>query len=302
MKKVWRRIKEVFGLLLILAVIAWGAVIFWKDGILNILYEEMQQYAYLDKYILQDEEVSLQDLIEFSNGGEGKKRDFVGKRIHFAAYSLGELWGNVYVYKGHKEDVITADWQSYVDDLNGFVMLKWGKAEDFPKGYTEIDGVITDIEISSEITPEIYVKKIEKKDFEDIEWEDWQVMTKKKFEVKKKIKPDIEIMKGGIKRYFKSIEFSDMGAKLTFVPEKLRESSFDDVKQENGTIGNVEIDYNGKKYRRIPTRTIDSGSDYIREETIFIKEIKAQGMLKMQLSIVGSEKSEIIEISLDDDK
>ena len=65
MKKVWRRIKEVFGLLLILAVIAWGAVIFWKDGILNILYEEMPQYAYLDKYILQDEEVSLQDLIEF---------------------------------------------------------------------------------------------------------------------------------------------------------------------------------------------------------------------------------------------
>ena len=38
MKKVWRRIKEVFGLLLILAVIAWGAVIFLKDGILNILY------------------------------------------------------------------------------------------------------------------------------------------------------------------------------------------------------------------------------------------------------------------------
>ena len=37
MKKVWRRVKEVFGLLLILAVIMWGLLVYWKDGIIYIV-------------------------------------------------------------------------------------------------------------------------------------------------------------------------------------------------------------------------------------------------------------------------
>lgn len=302
MKKVWRRVKEIFGLLVVLVLIMWWFVTFNKETVLGILYENMPQYAYLDKYILQDRDVSLRELIEFSDGGEGEKKDFVGKRIHFAAHIEGG-WGNVYVYKGYKVNEVTADWQSYVQgNLGGYVGLRWGKTKKIPEGFAEVDGVITDIQIFDEITPVVYVKKIEKKDFEDIEWEDWQAMTEKDFEVKKEIKPDIEITKGGLKRYFKSIEFSDMGAELTFIPEKLKESAPGDENRPNGTMGNVEIDYNGKKYRKYPAASLVEGNEYISEETFFIKGVEAKGTLKMQIPIVGSEKPEIIEISLDDAK
>lgn len=300
MKKVWRRVKEVFGFLFIVAIVTCGIVIYRTEVMLNIIYEQLPQYAYLDKYILKDGEVSLQNLIEFSDGGEGKKKDFVRKKIHFAAY-LNENWANAYVYKGYKINETTADWQGLVQgDLGGYAELKWGQPKGISEGYVEIEGVITDIQIMDDITPEIYVKKIEKKDFEDIEWEDWQVMTKKHFEVKKKIKPNIEITKGGIKRHFKSIEFSDMGAELTFIPEKLKEPSVGD--EQEGAMGNVMFDYNGKKYRKYPVTSVIDENEYVNEETFFIKGAKPQGTLKMQIPIVGSDKPEIIEVSLDDAK
>lgn len=299
MKKVWRRVKEVFGFLLIVAIIICGIVMYRTEVMLNIIYDRLPQYAYLDKYILKDGEASLQSLIEFSNGGEGEKKDFVRKKIHFAAY-LYENWANAYVYKGYKTNEITADWQELVQgDLGGFVALKWEKEKGISEGYVEIEGVITDIQITDEITPEIYVKKMEKKDFEDIEWEDWQVMTKKDFKVKKKIKPDIEMTKGGIKRHFKSIEFSDMGAELTFIPEKLKQSSVE-MGQGDGVMGVADIKINGKKYKGYPKTDCEGEDEYISKETIFIKGAKPQGTLEMQISIVGSEKPEIIKVSLDD--
>ena len=67
------------------------------------MYEKIPQYSYLDKYILKEEDASLWDLIEFSDGGEGKKRDFLGQRIHFAA-DCYDGFVQVYVYKGDKTD------------------------------------------------------------------------------------------------------------------------------------------------------------------------------------------------------
>lgn len=267
MKKVRRGVKNIFGFLVVLALSGWWLVTFYKSVPLNILYEIIPQYAYLDKYILKDGEASLGEWIKFSEGGEGKKSDFVGKRIHFATY-VGEDggWGDIYVYKGMESNEVTEDWQWDAQDYpGGYVELRWGKAEKMPRGFAEIDGVITDVDELDEITPVIYVKKIEKKDFEDIEWEDRQVMTEKDFEVKKVIKPDIEFTSGGIKRSFQSIEFSDMGVKLTFIPDKLKETyNTEDV---GGAMGQAEIDYNGKKYRMYPIAHGENG--YVAKETFF---------------------------------